>query len=77
MASIKTLIGEEKLTKILSLVGFDALDVIGKSEALPKIRELVSDIAPQKSSKGGEGIDPNKDQDYSAIAKEKGFTGLV
>lgn len=61
LAGIKTAIGEEKLNKILGIVWFDALDVIGKADSLEKINALVAELAPSKPDpKGGAGIDPNK-----------------
>lgn len=74
LAWVKTAIGEEKLNKILGIVGFDSLDVLGKADSLEKIASLVAEIAPanngnNQSAKGGAGIDPNKDKSIDEAAK--------
>lgn len=81
LETIKTSIGEEKLNKILWLVWYENLDVLWKSNALPKINELVSELwgwnQQQSQNKGWNGIDPNKGKNLDEIAEKWGFNALL
>jgi hypothetical protein len=44
LTAIKTALGEEKFTKITTLLNLDSLSALQKLQALPKLKELVGEF---------------------------------
>lgn len=48
LAEMQASVGDEKMKTILSLVGYDTLNITGKVESLGKIKQLVAELSPPK-----------------------------
>lgn len=51
LKEIAATIWEEKMTKLLGIVGFENLDALWKADSIAKIKDLASDFAPSEEKK--------------------------
>lgn len=76
--TIKSNLWEEKFNKISSLLSLETLTPLQKLQALPKLKELVTELADKKPEpKGGHSIAQHDNQAYDKAKSNGDFNGLL
>jgi hypothetical protein len=78
LTAIKTALGEEKFTKITTLLNLDSLSALQKLQALPKLKELVGEFWEKKpEAKWGHSISHHDTNTYDKAKSTGDFNGML